>query len=150
MRWARSLAAVACACTVALTAVTAATALAANSLPRLTYVAKLNGGASVRLTLARGHKSIDSYEILHASGHQTRNGKTIPHGTCGFEGRGAKGVFKPVAVTKGKFSYRLGAAFRLTGTIKRGEITGTFTFSDPAAGKTPACSTGTVRFTAKA
>jgi hypothetical protein len=139
--------ALACAC---MLGVTAAIAVAANPLPRLTYVAKLKGGASVRLTLARGHKLIDSYEILHVTGHQTRNGKTIPHGTCGFEGRGAKGVFKPVAVNKGRFSYRLGAAFRVNGTIKRKKLIGTFTFSDPAAGKTPACSTGTVRFTAKA
>jgi hypothetical protein len=129
---------------------TAAMAVAAKPLPRLTYVAKLNGGASVRLTLARGHKLVDSYQILHVTGHQTRNGKTIPRGTCGFEGRGAKGVFKPVAVSSGKFSYRLGPAFRLNGTIKQKKITGTFMFSDPAAGKTPACSTGTVRFTAKA
>jgi hypothetical protein len=148
MRWTRPLAALACACVLGATAAMAAAA--ANPLSPLTYVAKLHGGASVRLTLARGHKSIDSYEILHASGHQTRNGKTIPHGTCGFEGRGAKGVFKPVAVAKGKFSYKLGAAFRLNGTIKQRKITGTFMFSDPAAGKTPACSTGTVRFTAKA
>src|ERR1700761_7786312 len=108
-----------------------ATTAGAAGLPRLTYAAKLKDGASVKFTLARGHKLIDSYQILSATGKQTRNGKAIAHGTCHFEGRGAKGVFKPVTVNKeGKFTYRLGGAFKLTGTIKGKKAAGSFTFSD--------------------
>jgi len=104
----------------------------------------------VKFTLAGGHRWVDSYQIVGVTGHQTRDGKGIPNGTCGFEGRGARGVFKPVAVKHGRFSYRLGKTFRLTGTIKGRRAIGTFMFSDPAAGRTLACSTGIVHFTAKA
>ncbi len=67
-----------------------------------------------------------------------------------FIGDGALGVWKGVPIAHHAFAYALGNALTFHGTLMGNErIAGTFKFYTPSAGRTPACTTGTVRWTAR-
>jgi hypothetical protein len=102
-------------------------------------------GATVRLTVAANGTRVQSYRFTHVIGRETAGRG------CTFEGDGAAGVWAGVAITHGSFAYRLGDALRFRGRLRNASVIhGTFSFYVPGVGQTPACTTGTVRFTASA
>lgn len=109
-----------------------------------TYKGRASDGALVAFTVgAAGHR-VTSYELLRVHGRET-TGRP-----CNFIGHGKQGVWSGVAITHRTFAYALGRALAFAGTLRRGgRMIGTFSFSAPAAGQTPACRTGAVRWTTR-
>ena len=119
-------------------------ASARKRVPDRVYSGVAADGATVRFDLAAGGGFVRSYRFSHVIGRQTTGGK------CTFVGHGASGVWRGAAVRRGAFAYRLGDALTFRGRLRGARaIRGAFAFYAPAAGQSPACATGTVRFIAR-
>jgi hypothetical protein len=122
----------------------ARTAVAKPKAHELRYAGRATDGATVTFLVAPDAKRIDSYTFKQVIG-RSRN-----HQSCVFVGNGTIGVWKGVPITAHKFSYTLGTALAFRGTVTDARrIKGTFQFLTPAAGKTPACTTGKVNWSVR-
>jgi hypothetical protein len=108
------------------------------------YTGRANDGSQVTFTVALGSGQVEAYHFDDVVGRRRSGDK------CIFVGNGALGVWKGVPITRNQFSYTLGTALIFHGSFSGPRrIQGTVRFFSPAVGRTPACATGVIRWSAR-
>lgn len=113
------------------------------AVPRATYSFAAPGGESLTFTVSADSTVVTSYDIT-AIGHEA-GGKS-----CDFHAEGDAGDWEGATIINDSFEYSLRNQVIFHGKFTGAQsAAGTFTLYDPPIGSTPACETGTLKWTAK-
>lgn len=116
----------------------------AAGIPGATYAGTTVKGGSVELAVSSDGTLVNSYRIQGLHGTYTTGGQ------CVFVAGGSPGVWEGAPIVNNAFKYDqgVGAEFQGSFTGPR-SMAGTLSIYQPATSESPACSTGTITWTAR-